>query len=189
MEAPEQLLEEAEQRFLLDVARKTIIKYVTEGKAPEFTTENPKLMEKRGAFVSLHEKNGALRGCIGYVEPIKPLLHTVADMAVSCSTRDPRFHPVTPDEFPNLDLELSVLSPLEELKDPQKVVVGEHGLMIKKAPYSGLLLPQVATDFGWDRQQFLSETCRKAGLPPDAWRESETTLYAFRAQVFGESLV
>ncbi|UCD59185.1 MAG: AmmeMemoRadiSam system protein A [Candidatus Hydrogenedentota bacterium] len=183
------MLEEDEQQFVLDIARRTIIEYVTNGTTPEFTTDNPKLKKKRGAFVTLHEKSGALRGCIGYVEPIKPLVQTIIDMSIACSTRDPRFYPVTPDEFANLDLEISVLSPLEEIRDAGKVQVGEHGLMIKKGYSSGLLLPQVATEFGWDRDQFLEETCRKAGLENNAWKEPDAKLYIFSAQVFGGTLL
>lgn len=189
MDAPQQLLDEAERKFLLEVARKTIVEYVTDKTTPEFTSDNTKLKQKRGAFVTLHEKSGALRGCIGYVEPIKPLLQTIIDMSIACSTRDPRFHSVAPDEFPDLDLEISVLSPLEEIRDAEKVRVGEHGLMIKKGSSSGLLLPQVPVEFGWDRLQFLKETCRKAGLASDAWEEPDATLYIFSAQVFGESLL
>ncbi len=189
VDAPRQLLDENEQRFLLDIARQTIIQYVTTGKILEPATDNPKFKQPCGAFVSLHEKSGALRGCIGYVEPIKPLLQTIIDMSVSCSTRDPRFYPVTQDEFPNLDLELSVLGPLELIENPACIKVGEHGLIVKKGAYSGLLLPQVATEFGWDRVQFLKETCRKAGLPSNAWKDPETKIFVFRAQVFGESLL
>lgn len=189
MDAPQQLLDESEQQFVLDVGRKTIIEYVTNGQTPEFTSADPKLNQKRGAFVSLHEKGGALRGCIGYVEPIKPLLQTIVDMAIACATKDPRFDPVTPDEFPNLDLEVSVLSPLEHVRRVEEIQVGKHGLMIKKGYYSGLLLPQVAVEFGWDRAQFLRETSRKAGLSADAWKESDAKLYVFSAQVFGGSLL
>ncbi|RJP72662.1 MAG: AmmeMemoRadiSam system protein A [Candidatus Abyssobacteria bacterium SURF_17] len=189
MDAPLQLLDDSEQQFVLDVARKTIIEYVTNGQTPDFASANTKFSQKRGAFVTLHEKSGALRGCIGYVEPIKPLLQTITDMAIACATRDPRFEPVTPDEFPNLDLEVSVLTPLEQIRDIGKIQVGKHGLMIRKGYYSGLLLPQVAAEFGWDRAQFLRETSRKAGLPGDAWKESDAKLYIFSAQVFGGSLL
>ncbi len=189
MDAPEQLLDEKEQRFILDVARTTVLEYVADGTIPTFSTDNPKLNEKRGAFVSLHEKGGALRGCIGYVEPVKPLLETVTEMAVACATRDPRFYPVTPDEFLDLDLEISVLTPPREIHDSGEINVGEHGLMIRKAGFSGLLLPQVATECGWDRIQFLRETCRKAGLEPDAWKDPSAKLYIFSAQVFSESLL
>jgi AmmeMemoRadiSam system protein A len=189
MDSPEYLLNEEEKEFLLDVARKTVIEHATSGTVPEFTTDNPKLTRKSGAFVTLHEKSGALRGCIGYVEALKPLLQTVVDMAVACSSRDPRFRPVTPDEFPTLDIEVSVLTPLERVEDINAITVGTHGLMIKKGGYSGLLLPQVATECGWNREQFLQQTCVKAGLSTDAWKQPDAEIYAFAAQVFGGSLL
>ena len=111
------------------------------------------------------------------------------DMAVACSSRDPRFQPVTPDEFPNLHLEISVLSPLDEIHDVERIQVGKHGLMIRKGTASGLLLPQVATEYGWDRRRFLEETCRKAGLETGAWKESDARIFIFSAQIFGGSLL
>jgi len=189
MDSPHDALNEEEKEFVLDVARKTIIEHATNDKTPEFTTDNPKLTRKGGAFVTLHEKSGALRGCIGYVEPVKPLLQAVVDMAVACSSRDPRFRPVTPEEFPKLDIEVSVLTPLEEVKDFEKIMVGTHGLMIKKGGLSGLLLPQVATEYKWDRTEFLKQTCTKAGLETDAWKKPDAKLYIFSAQVFGGSLL
>ncbi|MBI5118840.1 AmmeMemoRadiSam system protein A [Candidatus Poribacteria bacterium] len=189
MDTPSSLLDEGDQEFLLDVARATIMGYVTNGKIPLFETEDPRFKEKRGAFVTLHEKRGALRGCIGYVEPIKSLLETIVEMSIACSTRDPRFDPVTADEFSNLDLEISVLTPLEEIRDVDRISVGQHGLMIKKGYFSGLLLPQVATEYRWDRRQFLRETCRKAGLDGDAWKEADAKIFIFSAQVFGRSLM
>jgi AmmeMemoRadiSam system protein A len=189
MDTPRTFLNEDEQNFLLETARKTILDYVTHGSVPEIPCVSAKLNEKCGAFVTLHEKNGALRGCIGYVEAIKPLVQTIIDMAVACSTRDPRFHPITPNEFPNLDLEISVLGPLEQVHDPERILVGVHGILVKKDYASGLLLPQVAVEFGWDRLRFLKETCRKAGLPADAWKQPESKLYVFSAQIFGASLL
>ncbi len=189
MDAPDHLLTEEEQQFLLDTARQTIVTYVTCGTTPDIPCDQAKLNRKCGAFVTLHEKCGTLRGCIGYIEPIKPLVDTIIDMAIACSTRDPRFQPVTSSEFPNLDLEISVLSPLEEIGDPNKIVIGTHGLLIKKEYCSGLLLPQVATEFGWDRLRFLKETCRKAGLSPDSWKNPGARLFIFSAQIFGGSLI
>jgi AmmeMemoRadiSam system protein A len=189
MDAPLQLLDDKEQRFLLDAARRTIIDYVTRGQTPSIPCNIPKLNEKCGAFVTLHQKDGALRGCIGYIEPVKPLIQTIIDMAVACSTRDPRFTPVTSDEFHKLDLEISVLSPLQQIQTPEKIQVGVHGLLVKRDYASGVLLPQVAVEFGWDRLRFLKETCRKAGLPPDAWRQPDAKLYLFSAQVFGGGLM
>jgi AmmeMemoRadiSam system protein A len=189
MDTPSSLLDEGEQEFLLEVARATIMEYVTNGKIPRFETDDPKFEEKRGAFVTLHEKRGALRGCIGYAEPIKSLLETIVEMSIACSTRDPRFDCVTADELPSLDLEISVLTPLEEIRDVAGISVGQHGLMIKKGLFSGLLLPQVATEYRWDRRQFLKETCRKAGLDVDAWKEADVKIFVFSAQVFGRSLL
>lgn len=189
MESPKPFLNEDEQQFLLQAARRTIVEYVTQGNPPEISCSSARLNEKCGAFVTLHEKSGALRGCIGYVEPIKPLVQTIIDMSIACSTRDPRFLPVTPDEFPNLELEISVLSPLVQIDDPAQILVGVHGLLVKKDYASGLLLPQVPVEFGWDRLRFLKETCRKAGLAPDAWKSPEAKLFVFSAQIFGGSLV
>ncbi len=189
MDTPGESLNKYEQEFLLDVARKTIIEHVQKGKAPDFKSDNPNFGRKCGAFVTLSEKSGALRGCIGYVEPIKPLLQTVVEMAIACSSRDPRFRPVAPDEFPKLNLEISVLTPIKEIFSAEKVCVGEHGLMIKKGSASGLLLPQVATEYGWDRRRFLGETCRKAGLEAGAWKEPEAQIFIFSAQVFGGTLL
>jgi AmmeMemoRadiSam system protein A len=189
MDSPHDALNEDEKEFLLDVARKTVIERAESGTTPEFNTDNPKLNRKSGAFVTLHEKSGALRGCIGYVEALKPLLRTVIDMAVACSARDPRFHAVTPDEFPNLDIEISVLTPLEKVKNIEAITVGTHGLIIKKGSSSGLLLPQVATEYGWNRKEFLKQTCIKAGLDADDWKSPDAKIFSFSAQVFGGSLI
>ena len=189
MDAPREALDNDEREFLLDVARKTIIGHTENGVKPGFASDNPRLCLECGAFVTLREKGGALRGCIGHIEPTKPLLQTVIDMAVACSCRDPRFKPVNPDELSNLDIEISVLTPLEEIHEPDGVCVGLHGLMIKNGCASGLLLPQVATDFKWDRHRFLDETCRKAGLRAGAWKEADTRLFVFSAQIFGGRLM
>ena len=189
MDAPREALDKDEREFLLDVARKTIIGHTENGAKPAFESDNPRLCFECGAFVTLREKGGALRGCIGHVEPTKPLLQTVMDMALACSCRDPRFKPVVPKELPNLELEISVLTPLEEIHEPDGVCVGRHGLLIKKGGASGLLLPQVATDYKWDRRKFLDETCRKAGLKAGAWKAVDARLFVFSAQVFGGSLI
>ncbi len=189
MDAQEHALDRHEQDFLLDVARKTIVAQAGGDKRPAFASDNPKLNCNCGAFVTLKKKNGALRGCIGYVEAQKPLLQCVADMAVACSFRDPRFSPVTTDELADLDMEISVLTPLEEIQEAEDIRVGVHGLMIKKGSASGLLLPQVASEQGWERERFVEETCRKAGLEAGAWKEPEARLFVFSAQVFGASLL
>jgi AmmeMemoRadiSam system protein B/AmmeMemoRadiSam system protein A len=141
------------------------------------------LMENRGAFVSLH-KRGELRGCIGQIQPSKPLCQTVQEMAMAAAFNDPRFEPLTSAELQDIDLEISVLTPLQRVKDPKEIEIGKHGLYIKRGFYSGLLLPQVATQFNWDRTTFLEETCRKAGLPRHAWKEKDVEIYLFSADIF-----
>jgi MEMO1 family protein len=143
----------------------------------------PGLQEKRGAFVSLH-KNGRLRGCIGQIVPSKPLFQTVEDMAVAAAFDDPRFEPLSGKELKDLELEISVLTPLAKLKSPDEIEIGKHGLYVKKGFCSGLLLPQVAAQCGWDRTGFLEETCRKAGLPRGAWKEKDTEIFLFSADIF-----
>ncbi len=141
------------------------------------------LNQPRGAFCTLHLE-GQLRGCVGYVAAIKPLIQTVAETAVSAAFYDPRFPPVTAKEAPHLQIEISVLSLPEPIR-PDQVEVGRHGLIVSQGSRRGLLLPQVAPEQGWDAETFLSQTCVKAGLPPDAWRRG-AHLEAFTAEVFGE---
>jgi len=178
-------LSEEEKESLLDIARTTLEQHIAERKRPGFQPLTPTLEEKRGAFVTLH-KHGELRGCIGYVEAVKPLYEAVSDMAVAASTEDPRFPPVVTDELESIDIEITVLSPLREIDDPESVVVGKHGLVIRRGMRSGLLLPQVPVEQGWNREQFLDHTCLKAGLPPGTWKDNETTLLVFTGEVFGE---
>lgn len=141
------------------------------------------LKEKRGAFVSLHS-HGRLRGCIGRIQANQPLHRTVEEMALAAAFEDPRFSPLSQKEFENLDLEISVLTPLQRIKDVQEIEIGKHGLYLKKGFHAGLLLPQVATEYNWDRATFLEETCRKAGLPPNAWKEKDSEIYFFSADIF-----
>ncbi len=174
-----------EQQSLLGIARRTVEQYVRTGRAPEVTPLTERLKEKRGVFVTLH-KHGELRGCIGYVEGVKPLYLATRDMAIAAATEDPRFPPVTAEELPLIDVEITVLSPLKRIFNPDSVIVGKHGLVIRKGFYSGLLLPQVPVEQGWNREEFLEYTCRKAGLPPKAYKEADAELYVFTGQVFGE---
>ena len=141
--------------------------------------------KKCGAFVTLH-KQGALRGCIGYIVGIKPLLQAVKDLAYSAAFKDPRFLPLTSAEFEKIDLEISVLSEIEEVNDISQIVIGRDGIIITKNHNSGLLLPQVATENKWDLETFLGHTCLKAGLEIDAWKEKSTVIEKFSAEVFGE---
>ena len=178
-------LTEAEKNSLIEIARNTLNSYIRSGTMPEPKPLTPKLAEKRGVFVTLH-KHGELRGCIGYPEAVKPLYQAVAEMAVSSSTEDPRFPPVQPEELDDIDIEITVLSPLRRITSPESVIVGRHGLVIRKGFYSGLLLPQVPVEQGWNREQFLANICLKAGLPPNAWKDKDAQLFVFTGQVFGE---
>jgi AmmeMemoRadiSam system protein A len=141
------------------------------------------LKEHRGAFVTLN-KHGQLRGCIGTIQPSRPLYQVVEEMAAAAAFEDSRFSPLTVHELKDLELEISVLTPLQRIKDINEIEIGKHGLYIKKGFYSGLLLPQVATEYNWDRQTFVEETCRKAGLHRNAWREKGTEVYMFSADIF-----
>jgi AmmeMemoRadiSam system protein A len=143
------------------------------------------LLEKRGAFVTL-TKNGSLRGCIGYIQPVTPLYKAVSDMAIAASTRDPRFSPVAQGELGDIHIEISVLSPLRLIVDTNEIEIGKHGLFMTRGNNSGLLLPQVATQQGWNREEFLRQTCVKAGLPAQAWKDKGTQIYTFSAQIFSE---
>jgi AmmeMemoRadiSam system protein A len=176
-------LSEADQQFLLRLARQALEESVRHYKLPPVEVPSGPLHEKCGAFVTLH-KAGRLRGCIGYIESLKPLYQTVCECALAAALHDPRFDPVAPEELPSLHLEISVLSPLEDIS-PEQVEVGRHGLLVSRGPQRGVLLPQVAVEWKWDGRQFLEETCLKAGLPPDAWRHG-ARIQAFTAQVFAE---
>ena len=172
----------AERRLLLTLAHESIAAALEE-RPFEATQANPHLAEKRGAFTTLH-LHGKLRGCIGYVLSTQPLCRTVAETAKAAAFDDPRFQPVTPEEAAELKIEISVLSPLRPIL-PEDVVVGKHGLVVTQGNRRGLLLPQVPVEWGWDRETFLSQTCQKAGLAPDAWLRG-AELQAFTAEVFGE---
>lgn len=154
---------------LLDIARRAIRDRVTGHRREWFLIHDAALQVPAGVFVTI-TRDRDLRGCIGYVDPIKPLDEAVAYCAASAATADPRFPPVTGDDLPHLRVEVSVLSPLQTIPDPEAIRVGTHGVFISQAARHGLLLPQVATKFGWDRETFLRQTCLKAGLPDDAWK-------------------
>lgn len=177
-------LTEEEKQFLLKCARTVIEKKVKQEPVPDFTSPTELLQQECGAFVTLN-KQGDLRGCIGYIEAMKPLYVTVQEMAEAAAFGDPRFPAVTPKELPDIRIEISVLSPLRLIQDRAQVQVGTHGIYIKQGHQSGLLLPQVATEYGWDRDTFLVQTCHKAGLPSDAWKKG-AEIYIFSAEIFGE---
>ena len=144
------------------------------------------LRRPAGAFVTLNGKGGELRGCIGSVFAVAPLWQSVAENAVNAAFRDPRFVPLTREELPQLHLEISVMGPIERVHDVDDIEPGRDGLIIRRGHNAGLLLPQVATEYGWDRLTFLAHTCQKAGLHPDAWQKEGTVIERFSAEVFGE---
>lgn len=174
-----------EQGLLLKIARESIEAGLAGEEMPRPEIESATLKEKRGAFVTL-KKGSRLRGCIGFIEGRKPLYETVEEMAQAAAFRDPRFSPVREDELKDLDIEVSALTPLKRIHDVGEIEVGRHGIYLVKGYHSGLLLPQVATEYGWDRTTFLKETCVKAGLPEDAWEDPDTQIFIFSATVFGE---
>ncbi len=178
-------LNEEEKKFLLQLARKTIKNFLDERTEKEETYFSENLKTESGAFVTLH-KQGELRGCIGYVVGFKPLQDAIQDLAVSAAFNDPRFPPLSKDEFKQIELEISVLTPLERVRSIKEIQIGRDGLMIKRPPFEGLLLPQVATEYNWDVETFLEHTCRKAGLPPDAWKDEDTEIWKFSAIIFSE---
>ena len=179
-------LAEPEQRLLLRIAREALVEAVRTGGLADIEKPDGAPEEKCGAFVTLH-KRGNLRGCVGYIESAKPLYQTVRECARAAALHDMRFDPVEPEELPHLHLDISVLSPLEDIA-PEKVEVGRHGLLISLGYQRGLLLPQVAVEWKWNAEHFLRETCRKAGLPENAW-QTGARIQAFTAQIFAESAV
>ncbi len=176
-------LNDDEKRTLHEIARQSIRSRCRGEPMPEFSSDSARLMEKTGAFVCLH-KGEELRGCIGMIEAKAPLLETVKQMAVQAAFSDPRFCSVQEEELRDLDIEISVLTPLQPVKDPDEIEIGRHGLYIRKGHHSGLLLPQVASERGWSTEEFLRWTCRKAGLPEQAWKDPDAELFLFSADVF-----
>ncbi|MGB2623929.1 MAG: AmmeMemoRadiSam system protein A [Candidatus Acidiferrum sp.] len=177
-------LSETDRRSLLDLARHAVVEAVCLQKPAGSIVHSGIFAEKRGVFVTLHAR-GRLRGCIGVVEPVDPLGEAIARCAASAALHDPRFSPVRSDEIPSLQIELSLLSPPEPIR-PEDVEIGKHGLLISKGGNRGLLLPQVAMEHKLTREQFLEETCRKAGLAANAWQEPETQIFGFLSEVFSE---
>ncbi len=183
---PEDPLTEKEKEILLEVARESVENAVLCTPFPTRTFHEPRLLEERGAFVTL-KIQGELRGCIGQFTADEPLWQVVKDRARMSALEDPRFPPVSPDEVPSLDIEISALTPLRDVKSVNEIEVGRHGIFITRGFCRGTLLPQVATENGWNRETFLIHTCRKAGLPDNAWKEPATRVQIYAADVFGET--
>jgi AmmeMemoRadiSam system protein A len=181
------MLSDAHRKQLLVLAR-TSIECAFDGcfDPPDAAHFDEILHRPAGAFVTLHAEDGELRGCIGSIEARAALFRAVHSSALSAAFRDPRFPPVRREELPRLQLEISVMGPIEPVTNVEEILVGRDGLIIRRGHYAGLLLPQVATEYGWDRQVFLDQTCVKAGLSRGAWCEPGTRIEKFAAEVFGE---
>ncbi len=178
-------LTEEEKKFLLQIARKTLTEYVRNRKTPAFEITNTKFKQKAGAFVTL-TKNHNLRGCIGYILPVKPLYQAVIENTINACSRDFRFLPVTPDELDDIEIEISVLSPPVPVDSYNDIILGKHGIILKKGLNQAVFLPQVAPEQGWDLSTTLTHLSLKAGLDPDAWK-SGCKFKVFTAIVFSES--
>ena len=179
-------LTDSEKRSLLSLARQFIEFALSGGPAPPAGPLSGALATRRGAFVTLHHR-GRLRGCIGRVVALDPLATVVAECAVSAATQDPRFAPLAPRDLQELEIEISVLSHPCQIAAPEELQPGVHGLLITRGRYRGILLPQVAEKHKWSREQFLEQTCCKAGLHPEDWKHPETRIEVFTAEIFSES--
>ncbi len=187
-EPEEHKLSEEERKTLLRLSRDALYSFLTTREFQPNMSKypiTPALREEAGVFVTL-TKRGKLRGCIGYVEGIKPLWEAVIDNTRNAAFEDSRFPEVSMKEFDDISIEISVMTPLRPIKSVDEIIIGQHGLVIRKGFHSGLLLPQVPVEWGWNRDEFLVHICQKAGLPPDAWKKPDTKLYVFSAQVFSE---
>ncbi len=175
--------------MLNDIQKKSLLKlaydviYSRLYRSKYVSPEDSLFEEKRGIFVSLHIDK-ALRGCIGYIVGYKSILESVKEMAVAAAFRDPRFPLLQKDELPDLEIELSILSELELVDDLSQIVIGRDGLFLEHPRGSGLLLPQVATEWGWDRETFLKQLCQKAGLPPSVLQDGDSKIFRFEAEIF-----
>jgi AmmeMemoRadiSam system protein A len=177
-------LSESAQSELLTLSRNCLEEFLKHRRKAINEPDSPELLERRGVFVTLHT-HGELRGCIGVPDPVSPLFHAAQDCALSAARADPRFSPMTAVELPHVQIEISVLSPLEVVEEIDSIVIGVHGLLLNHLGRRGLLLPQVPVEHDWDREKFLEQLCRKARLPATAWKEG-AKIQRFSALVFGE---
>lgn len=185
-EEAREMLSREQKSKLLKLASSSIEYYLKNNKKLEVTESDPGLKQENGAFVTLH-RHGQLRGCIGNLIGEKPLYLTIRDMAVEAAVGDPRFPPLKVSELNDIEIEISVLSPLKRINNPEDIVLGKHGVLVKNGFRTGVFLPQVATETGWSREEFLSYLCsHKAGLAPLAWKDKDTEIYIFTATVFSQ---
>jgi AmmeMemoRadiSam system protein A len=173
-----------QKTFLLNLARRTINFHLEKGGYLKEKSDDPLLLEKRGAFVTL-KVDDELRGCIGYPLPHKSLLETIIDCAIAAATQDFRFASIKKEESSRLNIEISVLTLPKRVKDAREIKIGEHGIILSKGPHKGLLLPQVPVEWEWDLETYLNHGCLKAGLAEDEWKKG-ATIEIFSAQVFSE---
>ncbi len=173
-----------DRRELLRRAREAIVEAVAHGRIPALTPVQGELAKPAGAFVTLRLE-GRLMGCVGHIEADEPLGDVVVRCAIASARHDTRFRPLRPEEVSRVTIEISVLTPLRRIA-PESIEIGRDGLVVERGVAKGLLLPQVATERNWARERFLAETCQKAGLPADAWKDADTHVYAFSAEVFAE---
>lgn len=179
------MLSPIEAKILLAIAREAIIHQVNDEEFSPKPRAEKALKSCSGCFVTI-KQNGHLRGCIGNFQAQQPLFMEVATMAVAAASQDPRFQPMGLEELDNFSLEITILSPLEKITDINRIVVGTHGIYIIKGRNRGVLLPQVATEYGWGRETFLEQTCAKAGLPKNSWQQPDTEIYIFSGQIIDE---
>jgi AmmeMemoRadiSam system protein A len=180
----EDVLNREQKFYLLDLARRTIQFYLEKSDPLKERSDDPLLLEKRGAFVTL-KVDDELRGCIGYPLPHKPLFQTIIDCAIAAATQDFRFVSIQKKELSRLNIEISVLTLPRKIKDVSEVKIGEHGIIISKGSHKGLLLPQVPLEWDWDLETYLNHGCLKAGLAEDEWKKG-AEIEIFSAQVFSE---
>ena len=183
-------MDEKDKKVLLSIARKSIESAITDTPSEQTQIEitSPELKEKSGAFVTLRT-HGKLRGCIGRMVSDIPLHKLVSEMAVSAAKEDPRFSQIQPSELESLEIDISVLSPLQKIDDPLDVELGTHGIYITKGSSTGCFLPQVAVETGWTKEEFLSQCCSmKAGLSPDAWKKKNVDVYIFTSEIISEKV-
>jgi AmmeMemoRadiSam system protein A len=180
------MLNPDQKKEILKLARNTIVNYVEKGIITRYATDDEALKQHDGAFVTIH-KSGMLRGCIGMIESDNMLFETIIEMAIESSTADPRFEPLSPDELNEIEIEVSVLFPKKRIKSIDEIEMGKHGVIVKRGLASGVFLPQVATETGWSKQEFMRNLCEgKAGIEPDCYEDPGTEIYIFEADVFGE---
>jgi len=180
------MLNDQQRKRLLKIARDSIATYLKTGRKLEVNEGDPVLAQEMGAFVTLN-KDGQLKGCIGSLTATQPLYLTVRDMAIEAAVDDPRFSPLKQEELDEVEIEISALSPLQRVDSADKIALGKDGVVVRKGYHSGVFLPQVATETGWSKDEFLNNLCeQKAGLAPSAWKDKETELYIFGAEVFSE---